>query len=234
MNPLSDETAARGPLARLNAQLDTARLAAAPPRQGQVQPKISASWWDRKFKGAQDWSATQQVNFNRAAIEAIEACRDVAASQALHLARLEEELAGVQSLAEQVKELQARSARQELEAAEMRTTWEEKLRLWAQAHSARQELEAAEMRTTWEEKLRLLAQASETSRSDLEALRAEQGERIQHLLDEQRVCIRQISLKASEEAVLSDRARRAVELRLEELARRLEETTGKPQAQKNR
>ena len=46
-------------------------------------------------------------------------------------------------------------------------------------------------------------------------------ERIQHLLDEQRVAIRQLALKASEDAVLSDRARRATELKLEELAKRI-------------
>jgi ABC-type transporter Mla subunit MlaD len=46
-------------------------------------------------------------------------------------------------------------------------------------------------------------------------------ERIQHLLDEQRVAIRQVSLKASEDAILSDRARRATELKLEELAKRI-------------
>jgi predicted nucleic acid-binding Zn-ribbon protein len=46
-------------------------------------------------------------------------------------------------------------------------------------------------------------------------------ERIQHLLDEQRVAIRQLSLKASEDAILSDRARRATELKIEELAKRL-------------
>ncbi|HKP02640.1 MAG TPA: hypothetical protein VJU77_04675 [Chthoniobacterales bacterium] len=46
-------------------------------------------------------------------------------------------------------------------------------------------------------------------------------ERIQHLLDEQRVAIRQLSLKASEDAVLSDRARRAAELKMDELAKRI-------------
>jgi len=46
-------------------------------------------------------------------------------------------------------------------------------------------------------------------------------ERIQHVLDEQRVAIRQLSLKASEDAILSDRARRATELKLEELVKRL-------------
>ena len=44
---------------------------------------------------------------------------------------------------------------------------------------------------------------------------------LRQLLDEQRVCIRQLSLQASEEAVLADRARRATELKLEELARRV-------------
>jgi hypothetical protein len=52
-------------------------------------------------------------------------------------------------------------------------------------------------------------------------LGSELRERIQHLLDEQRVAIRQVSLKASEDAVLSDRARRATELKLEELAKRI-------------
>lgn len=46
-------------------------------------------------------------------------------------------------------------------------------------------------------------------------------ERIQHVLDEQRVAIRQLSLKASEDAILSDRARRATESKLEELAKRV-------------
>ena len=57
--------------------------------------------------------------------------------------------------------------------------------------------------------------------AELAATRRPKAERIQHLLDEQRVCIRQLSLQASEEAVLADRARRATELKLEELARRV-------------
>jgi hypothetical protein len=46
-------------------------------------------------------------------------------------------------------------------------------------------------------------------------------ERIQHVLDEQRVAIRQLSLKVSEDAILSDRARRAAELKMEELTQRI-------------
>jgi chromosome segregation ATPase len=52
-------------------------------------------------------------------------------------------------------------------------------------------------------------------------LAAELRERVQHILDEQRVAIRQVSLKASEDAILSDRARRATEMKLEELAKRI-------------
>jgi hypothetical protein len=57
--------------------------------------------------------------------------------------------------------------------------------------------------------------------SEQQDLGRQLGERIQQLLDEQRVCIRQLSLQASEEAVLADRARRATELKLEEVARRV-------------
>jgi hypothetical protein len=56
-----------------------------------------------------------------------------------------------------------------------------------------------------------------------DGLGSELRERIQHLLDEQRVCLRQLSLKTSEEAVLAERVRRATELRLEEFARRVPE-----------
>ena len=42
-------------------------------------------------------------------------------------------------------------------------------------------------------------------------------ERIQQVVDEERVSLRQISLKTSEDAVLADRARRALELRLDAL-----------------
>lgn len=60
----------------------------------------------------------------------------------------------------------------------------------------------------------------------IEILTNEQRERIQHLLDEERVCVRQLSLQSSEEAVLADRARRATEARLDQLARALEQLSG--------
>ena len=83
-----------------------------------------------------------------------------------------------------------------------------------QERSAALETELAQAREEQGEKVRQLS-------SEQRDLGREIGERIQHLLDEQRVCIRQLSLQASEDAVLADRARRATELKLEELARRV-------------
>jgi chromosome segregation ATPase len=71
------------------------------------------------------------------------------------------------------------------------------------------------------ERLAIEHEALRREFAQLAAGQDEVRERIQHLLDEQRVSIRQLALKTSEEAVLADRARRATELRLEELARRL-------------
>ena len=54
-------------------------------------------------------------------------------------------------------------------------------------------------------------------RARADALRDELVARAAGLLEEQRVCFRQLSLEASELAVTQDRARRAVETRLEAL-----------------
>jgi hypothetical protein len=80
---------------------------------------------------------------------------------------------------------------------------------------------AAELRQQVEQIAREHAANGEKIAAAQTDLANEFRERIQHLLDEQRVSIRQLSLKASEDAVLSDRARRATELKLEELAKRL-------------
>jgi small-conductance mechanosensitive channel len=76
-----------------------------------------------------------------------------------------------------------------------------------------------------EQQLEALSRAQGERIEQLTAGQADLGreirERIQHVLDEQRVAIRQLSLKASEDAVLSDRARRAAEAKLDELAKRI-------------
>jgi hypothetical protein len=55
---------------------------------------------------------------------------------------------------------------------------------------------------------------------------AEVRERMAALLEEQRVCFRQLSLEAGEAAVMHDRARRALEARLEALETKAEDESG--------
>ena len=100
---------------------------------------------------------------------------------------------------EQDKKLETLAREQEQQLATLAREQKEKLESFSQAEG---------------EKINQLA----TGQADL---RREIQERIQHVLEEQRVAIRQLSLKASEDAVLSDRARRAVETKLEELAKRV-------------
>jgi lambda repressor-like predicted transcriptional regulator len=106
-------------------------------------------------------------------------------------------------------------------------------------HLSNLEAEIARLHERHEQSARESADAAQTTRQQLEQQLREQvakieqlggaqsdfanefRERIQHILDEQRVAIRQVSLKASEDAILSDRARRATELKLEELAKRI-------------
>ena len=58
------------------------------------------------------------------------------------------------------------------------------------------------------------------------ALREEREELAAELKEEQRVCFRQLSLEASEAAVLEDRGRRALEARLEKLEESLQTRKG--------
>jgi ribosomal protein L16 Arg81 hydroxylase len=73
-----------------------------------------------------------------------------------------------------------------------------------------------------------IEQSDSVTRDQHQQLLNECRERIQHVLDEQRVCVRQLSLQSSEQAVLADRARRATELRLDEFAQRVEQLAAPP------
>jgi hypothetical protein len=66
------------------------------------------------------------------------------------------------------------------------------------------------------------AQKAQTE-ARLTELVKELRERDEHLRDEQRVCLRQLSLETTEAAVLEDRARRKAETLLEELRGRIEQ-----------
>jgi chromosome segregation ATPase len=152
--------------------------------------------------------AARQGDFNIAVVdalkEAVTALRETIASQDIRLEQLERNLTEVRSL---VTEGRERSAAAETQLAQIRQEQGE-----LRERSAAAETQLAQL----VEKIGQLSAGQGDLGSELR-------ERIQHLLDEQRVCVRQLSLKTSEEAVLAERARRATELRLEEFARRLPE-----------
>jgi septal ring factor EnvC (AmiA/AmiB activator) len=181
------------------------RAAATPP------PAPPESWWTRTFNPAPP--SSHQSEFNTALVSALtqlsDGLRQTAASQQTRLAEIAAQVQQLQALPESLDAFREHSVRVEgelrLVAANVRGL---------QERSAALEAELAQARDEQGEKVRQLAGEQRDLARDL-------SERIQHLLDEQRVCIRQLSLQASEEAVLADRARRATELKLEELARRV-------------
>jgi hypothetical protein len=181
------------------------RAAAPPP------PAPSESWLKKTLNPAEP--SSHQSEFNVALVDAftqlLGVLRETAVNQEARLEQIAEELVELRALSESLDAFREHSVRVEGELRSMAANVR-----GLQERSAALETELAQAREEQSEKVR---QLSDEQRD----LGRELGERIQHLLDEQRVCIRQLSLQASEEAVLADRARRATELKLEELARRV-------------
>ncbi|HEX7956742.1 MAG TPA: hypothetical protein VF508_07365 [Pyrinomonadaceae bacterium] len=199
-------------LARLDANLATtgrawSRLPPVMSNRGGEAARLEL-WVKRLIKRAAHWFTWEQVNFNAAVHHALGDARAALAAHEQALARLQSEaLAAVRAEAEadraRLSELQSRLARAEervgAEAAQMRREFAAEFeRLAGEVRAA-----AAEQRTQTD------ARAAE--------LHAEMRARLDGLLEEQRVCFKQLSLEAAEAAVLHDRARRHVEARLEAL-----------------
>lgn len=199
----SDRGSADDVFGKVEAKLARVRAAAMAP------PDLPESWLKRTFNPAAP--SSRQSELNGGLLDALEAAvtalREADASRDIRLEQLERDLAEMRSLSADVRELRERSAAAETQLAQMRQEQGE----------LRERSAAAETQLT-----QLVEKISQLSAGQGD-LGGELRERIQHLLDEQRVCVRQLSLKTSEEAVLAERARRATELRLEELARRIPE-----------
>ena len=212
---------------KMEETLEKLRVAAPPP------PAPPESWLKKTFNPVPP--SQHQSEFNVALVDALTQAlsllRETAASQEARLDQIGEQVSELRSVSENldafreqlvraegelrsvaanVRGLQERSAALETELAQAREEQSEKVQQLAREQSDKLQ----ELSREQSDKLQELSR----EQSDL---RQELGERIQHLLDEQRVCIRQLSLQASEEAVLADRARRATELKLEELAQRV-------------
>lgn len=199
---------------KIEAQIALIRTAATAP------PAAPESWFKRTFAPAAPSSRQGEIDAGLvdALRDAVALLRKKVATHQLRFEQLEQEVAGLHSVLASVRELQERSAATETMLAQLR---QEQGEVRDRLATAGQQLaQTGEQVTRSEqeqsEKIKQLA----AGQSDLAN---ELRERIQQLLDEHRVSLRQISLKTSEEAVLADRARRATELRLDELARRIPE-----------
>jgi vacuolar-type H+-ATPase subunit I/STV1 len=151
------------------------------------------SWFDNIFHPGRQ--ARRQAEFSVAVVAALKEIGATMRKVTANISERERHLSNLEAEIAQLRERQEQLARESASAAEVRQQFEQ---------LAREEAERIEqlVRTHGD-------------------LGNELRERIQHVLDEQRVAIRQVSLKASEDAILSDRARRATELKLEELAKRV-------------
>lgn len=153
-------------------------------------------WLKRLLKRATHWYTWEQVNFNAAVHHALRDLLPVLSANEVELAKLRSQLAEVEVRRSELEQSQAElSAQLTALQTELRTTFDAQSRT-TQIHGNQIETRFA-------------------------ALGSEFRERGQQLLEEQRVCFKQLALEASEAAVLEDRARRKTEVQLEELQRRV-------------
>lgn len=169
----------------------------------------------RLIKRAAHWFTWEQVNFNSAAHNALGDARAAlyAHERALsnlreELGRVREELTGLRAEVESgVESGAARASELEARVSLAESRFDSRL---AELQGA---LASGLDNLRGEQRGRL-----DSLRDALrDELRSELRDRTEGVLEEQRVCFRQLSLEASELAVTQDRARRAVEARLEAL-----------------
>jgi hypothetical protein len=185
----------------------------------------------RIIKRAAHWFTWEQVNFNSSVHHALRDARAALAAHEQLLQRIQSESA---TQGESLRQLKA-------EAHAERSRVDSRLLEFGARLAAAQakfDAEAARLSQLLESSVEQLGAEQRAHAENLrgeqnafvEALRAEQRqrlddfenevrERLSTLLDEQRVCFRQLSLEAGETAVLNDRARRLLEARLEEIQR---------------
>ena len=188
-----------------------ANLGALRQRAAALREKRS-SWFGGK-------SDANQPDFGTSLVDTFEnlfaELRQTIDAQNGRLTELEREAGEINTLTDAFRELRGRVNQVEAELLQEREKSERLL--------VEQRDRAAKIESELRDQISQLSHAQ----GDFPKLANELRDRIQQVLDEQRVCIRQVSLKTSEDAVLADRARRALELRLDALEQRLSETPPK-------
>jgi len=222
--PPENRSSAEEPFSELDTQLAALRAAAKSLREERP------SRTDNLFHPGR--RARREADFGAAVVAALKeigaSVRKTLAQQESKITELDRrlsdfrdgELANFQSQLKQVREHHERLAHEQAEAVRKATELREHHERLAheQAEAMRK---ATELREQVEQFGRDQAAKVEQLAAGQKDLANEFRERLQHLLDEQRIALRQLALKTSEDAVLADRARRATELKLEELAKRL-------------
>jgi hypothetical protein len=200
-------------------------------------------WIKARIKSLSRWFTWEQVNFNSAAHHGLSDALEALRAHEEQLVRMQAELnqtkEALSAEADQTK--QALSQTTEALRAESRQTTESMRIEFDQttqglraevAHttealrresSQTNEALASEVRQTAASLRADLGQTSVDLRATIDARAAEINTRVSELGDdlheEQRVCFKQLSLETSEAAVLEDRGRRALEVRVEKLER---------------
>lgn len=191
----------------INLKLRVAENAAAP----RPEESHAKSRWSRS--GAH-WPPERQLEFNRAVIDLLRAFSE-------HAERLETRL---QQLQTGIAEVDT-AARREIRDQIQQVMAENRARLQEVADEQQARIEEA-----INEQRERLQDVVDKQQEAIQEVTNEQRERIHHVLDEQRVCMRQLALQSSEQAVLADRARRATELRLDDLSKRMDQLGSRPAA----
>jgi hypothetical protein len=198
-------------------------------------------WLKARLKSMSRWFTWEQVNFNAAAHHALSETLHALSAQQQELGAIRAELrrdteAWRERLERGERELSAlRTSIDSLSAeARKRDANQEALNLalnersvkiesWSanlEARNAKLETHSATVDERIAEAAALLTKEMEATRelaARLIELGLELRESDQQLREEQRVCFKQLSLEASETAVMEDRARRAIDSRLDEL-----------------
>jgi uncharacterized phage infection (PIP) family protein YhgE len=191
-------------------------------------------WMKRKIKSATHWFTWEQINFNASVHNALqdllEAQRATQSSYSQALEKLGSELLETQQSNHEALE----NLRAEIErlAEAQRRTHETLAMLRAELkdHVEGQRVvqinndqALADINSRAEADREQVGERRKELDERLSGLATELNARFERIQDEQRVCFKQLSLEATEAAVLEDRTRRKAEILLEEVSRRLEQ-----------
>ncbi len=182
-------------------------------------------WIKRRLKSATRWYAWEQINFNAAVHHMLSDMLEALSALEQQLQRIRTDTEAWAQKFEQTRtEVLAHRAGIESQHAEFKRQWAEIETLRAEIETLRAQIqslraESESQRAESESQGRMgEAQILEVN-ARLAELAQELQTRDERLLDEQRVCLKQLSLEIGEANTLFDRARRQIESRLNELER---------------